>query len=139
MSALDPWADPDLAVGGDYFSFVNVGDSITGKVLAIQKQVWDDGKISPKLILQLADGSEKTVTAGQVRLKAMLADARPQVGQTVRITMTEIEKRSGGKTLKHFSVEVGGPAAVAAPTTTTLTADQAAALATLGVQEVAPF
>jgi len=101
--------------------------------------VWDDGKVSPKLILRMDDGTEKTVTAGQVRLKAILAETRPQVGQTIRITMTEIEKRSGGKTLKHFSVEVGAlPAAGTAPAAN-LSADQAAALATLGEQEVAPF
>lgn len=113
MPELDIWADPDFAVAGNFVKFENVGDTVTGKVVAIRKQVWDDGSVSPQIVLD-CDGEEKTVTAGQVRLKAALAEKRPQPGQHVTITLSEIEKRSGGKTLKHFDVQVGTPVAVAA-------------------------
>lgn len=110
MSDLDIWNDPDLAVGGEYVKFDNVGDTVTGVVRAIRKHVWDDGSVSPQLLLD-CDGEERTVTAGQVRLKVALAENRPQPGQTITITLSDIEKRSGGKTLKHFDVQVGTPAA----------------------------
>lgn len=112
MPELDVWADPDFAIGGDYIKFDNPGDTVTGKVIAVRKHVWDDGSVSPQILMDV-NGEEKTVTAGQVRLKAELAAKRPQPGQHVTITLTEIEKRSGGKTLKHFDVQVGTP--VAAP------------------------
>ena len=135
MTELDVWADPDFAIGGDYVKFDAPGDSVTGKVIAVRKHVWDDGTASPQLLLETDDG-EKTVTAGQVRLKAALAEKRPQPGQHVTITLTEIEKRAGGKTLKHFSVEVGTPVAgktEAAPAADGLSAEQVEALKLLGI------
>jgi hypothetical protein len=68
-------------------------------------------------MLDTADG-EVALTAGQVRLKAELSEKRPEVGDTLTVTMTEVEKRAGGKTLKHFDVTVvnsgtPAPAAVA--------------------------
>jgi hypothetical protein len=110
---LDPWNDPDFAIGGDYVSFEKVGDTVTGRVVTIRKMKWQDGTISPQIVLDV-NGEEKTVTAGQIRLKAMLAEKRPQPGQHLTITLTEIEKRAGGKTLKHFDVQVGSPAPAAA-------------------------
>ncbi len=96
---------------GDYVSFTNVGDSVTGVILAIGTKTWDDGKVDPQLTIKTADG-EKTLTAGQVRLKAALIEKRPEVGDTIWIKLREIEKRAGGKTMKHFDVAVqpkGGP------------------------------
>lgn len=115
MSDLDIWNDPDLAIGGDYVKFDAPGDTVTGVVKAIRKHVWDDGSVSPQLLLDV-DGEDKTVTAGQIRLKAALAEKRPQPGQTITITLSDIEKRSGGKTLKHFTVDVGTPAPAKAAT-----------------------
>lgn len=132
---LDPWADPDFAVGGDYVKFENVGDTVTGKVIAVRKHVWDDGSVSPQVLLDV-DGEEKTVTAGQVRLKAALAEKRPQPGQHVTITLTDIEKRSAGKTLKHFDVQVGTPVAAAASPKADggkFTAEQIEAMKLLGI------
>lgn len=134
MADLDVWADPDFAIGGDYIKFDNVGDTVTGKVIAVRKHVWDDGSVSPQILLDV-DGEEKTVTAGQVRLKAELAAKRPQPGQHVTITLTDIEKRSGGKTLKHFDVQVGVPvAAAAAPAASAYTAEQIEAMKLLGIE-----
>ena len=112
------WDDPDLRVGGEFVKFENVGDSVSGTVNAVRAHRFDDGSVAPQILLTTDDGEERTVTAGQVRLKAELATQRPEPGDHVVITFTEIEKRSGGKTLKHFSVQVtrgGAPAAAATP------------------------
>jgi hypothetical protein len=133
MTELDVWADPDFAIGGAYVSFNEVGDTVTGKVVAVRKHVWDDGSVSPQILLD-CEGEERTVTAGQVRLKAALAEKRPQPGQHLTITLTEIEKRSGGKTLKHFDVQVGAPVAAAAPAAKSgYTPEQIEAMKLLGI------
>ena len=106
------WDDPGMRVGGDYIKFEEVGDSVSGVVLSVGAHRWDDGTVSPQIVLETDDG-EKTVTAGQVRLKAALAEKRPEVGDLLSITYTELEKRTGGKTLKHFDVKVA-PAGKAA-------------------------
>lgn len=139
MTGFD-WSDPDLAVNDEFVKFEAVGDTVTGEILNIRKHVFDDGKVVPQLLLRCADGAERTVSAGQVRLKAALAEKRPGIGQTVTITLTEIEKRSGGKTLKHFDVTIGGngsaPAAASAPPVAAdgdLTPEQVAAKKLLGL------
>lgn len=112
------WDDPDLRVGGEFFKFDNVGDSIAGTVNAVRAHRFDDGSVAPQVMLTTDDGEEKTVTAGQVRLKAALAEKRPEAGDRISITFTENEKRAGGKTLKHFNVDVtrgGGGAPAEAP------------------------
>lgn len=108
------WDDPDVRMNDDYIKFENVGDTVTGKILSIRKHTFDDGKVVPQLMLDVA-GEEKTLTAGQVRLKAELAEKRPGVGDVLTVTLSNIEKRAGGKTLKHFDVSLGGGAPAAAP------------------------
>lgn len=109
------WDDPELRSSDDYVKFDAVGDTVTGKIIAVKKHTFDDGKAVPQLLLDV-DGDEKTLTAGQVQLKAKLAELRPGAGDVITVTLSNIEKRSGGKTLKHFDVNVGGaPAAVAPP------------------------
>lgn len=108
------WDDADLKTNDDYVKFDNVGDGVTGKIISIRKHTFDDGKVVPQILLDVA-GEEKTLTAGQIQLKAKLAELRPGVGDVLSVALSDIEKRSGGKTLKHFTVTVGGaPAAVAA-------------------------
>ena len=99
------WDDPSLQVGGDYVKFENVGDSVSGELLSVGIHKWNDGTVSPQLIIRTEDG-EKTVTAGQIRLKAELAEKKPEAGDLIKITLSDIEKRQGGKTLKHFDVQV---------------------------------
>lgn len=125
MTGFD-WNDPDLAINDDFVKFESVGDTVTGEILNIRKHVFDDGKVVPQLILK-TDTGERTVSAGQVRLKAALAEKRPGIGQTVTITLTEIEKRSGGKTLKHFDVTIGGGGAAAPAVTASAPAAPAVA------------
>lgn len=107
------WDDPSMQVGGDYVKFEKIGDSITGTIIEVTAKRWDDGSISPQLLLDTAEGT-KTVTAGQVRLKAALAEQRPEKGDRISITLSDVERRSGGKTLKHFDVTVTRAGAAAA-------------------------
>lgn len=137
------WDEPGMSVGGDYVTFNNIGDTVSGVVLDITAHRWEDGKVSPQLLLDV-DGEQKTVTAGQVRLKAALAEQKPEAGDRITITLTDIEKRQGGKTLKHFDVVVGrgGAAAPKAPAGTgavisgggDLTKEQREAMALLGIE-----
>lgn len=108
------WDDPDLRMSSDYVSFENVGDSVAGTIINVRAHRFDDGKVVPQLLLDV-DGEEKTVTAGQVRLKAALAEKRPEPGDLITITLTDIEKRAGGKTLKHFDVQIGAAARATKP------------------------
>ena len=103
MSSI--WDDPALRGGGDYVKFETVGDTIVGTVLDITVHMFDDGKRAPKLTLRTAAG-DRTLTAGQVQLGVKLAEARPEIGDTLTVTFTGIEKRAGGKTLKQFAVNV---------------------------------
>jgi hypothetical protein len=100
------WDDPELQAGGDFVKFEAVGDSIAGTITAIRRQRWEDGSVAPQILLTADDGTERTITAGQIRLKTKLAELRPEAGDHITITLTEVEKRSGGKTLKHFDVQV---------------------------------
>lgn len=115
MTAPSVWDDPDLRVGGEFVKFENVGDTISGTINAVRAHRFDDGSVAPQILLTSDSGEERTVTAGQVRLKAELATQRPEPGDHVTITHTEVEKRSGGKTLKHFTVSVNRGGAAAAP------------------------
>lgn len=99
------WDDPEMRIANDYARFENIGDSVSGVVTSITAHRWDDGSVVPKVMLDTASG-EIALTAGQVRLKAMLAELRPDIGDTLTVTLMNIEKRAGGKTLKHFDVDV---------------------------------
>jgi hypothetical protein len=113
--AQDFWSDPEMFDSGDYIKFDTVGDSVEGTITAIKRHRFDDGKVAPSLELNTPDGP-KTLTAGQFRLKKELAELRPGVGDHIKVTYTQEEKLSGGKTLKHFTVIVGpAPVAQAAP------------------------
>jgi hypothetical protein len=137
------WDDPTINTTGNYFKFEQPGDTITGQIVAIDARRWDDGTVSPQLHLDV-NGDDITVTAGQVRLKAALAEQRPEPGDSITITMTDLERRAGGKTLKHFKVDVvkaGGTSAkakgktAAAPVVAeqAYTAEQVEAMKLLGI------
>lgn len=107
MSTASIWDDPSVTGGNNEFvKFDKVGDTVSGKVENIGRKTWDDGSVSPQLDLITAEGEARTLTAGQVRLKLALAEKRPEAGDHLTVTLTQIEKRSGGKTLKHFDVAV---------------------------------
>lgn len=131
------WDDPQLATGGDFVKFEDVGDTVSGTVTAVRTHQFDDGKIVPQILLTDDSGEDRTLTAGQIRLKVALAEQRPEAGDHLKITLTGVEKRPGGKTLKLFDVAVtrGGAAPQAAPaapaTPAAPAADVAAALSNL--------
>ena len=102
------WDDPTIRPSGDYVKFETVGDFVVGEIIGLGIHEFPDGKRAAKLIIRDDDGEERTLTAGQVQLATKLAEARPEVGDRVKITFTQVEKRSGGKTLKHFDVAVKG-------------------------------
>jgi hypothetical protein len=100
------WDDPALASGGDYVKFDNPGDGVVGDVLNVGLHTWADGSVCPKLTIRTDDGNDVTLTAGQVRLQSALREQRPEAGDRIKVTFTEVEKRPGGKTMKHFDVQV---------------------------------
>jgi hypothetical protein len=100
------WDDPELKSTGNFVKFEKVGDSVAGVVLAVKRHRFEDGNLVPQLELNCDDGEERTLTAGQTRLKAELVEQRPDVGDHLTVTLTQVEKRAGGKTLKHFDVKV---------------------------------
>jgi len=111
------WDQPELARPSDFISFKNPGDTVTGVIKALRLQTFvtmENGvqktKISPQLDIETSDGL-RTLTAGQMQLQAELLEKQPNVGDMVTITMTGVQKRPGGKTLKEFTVTVGQPAA----------------------------
>lgn len=123
------WDDPEMRIASDYAKFEQVGDSVSGTVTGVFVHRFDDGNAVPKIMLDTADG-EIALTAGQVRLKAALSEKRPDIGDTLTVKLTDIEKRAGGKTLKHFDVDVikGSGAKAAASVAPAMTAEQLAAI-----------
>jgi hypothetical protein len=99
------WDTPGMNTSGEYVTFTNIGDTISGTIANLRIHKWDDGNTSPQITLTTGDG-EKTVTAGPIRLKLALAEHRPEIGDHITITLTDIEKRAQGRTLKHFTVHV---------------------------------
>jgi len=108
----DFWSE--FSQSGDFIKFDVVGDTVSGTITAVRRHMFEDGKVVPQIELDTPDGP-KTLTAGQVRLKAMFAEQRPGVGDYITVTLTDIEKRAGGKTIKSFTLVVGPVAASVAP------------------------
>jgi hypothetical protein len=99
------WDEPGIAIVSDYVKFENVGDTISGVIIDLGIQTWQDGSKSPKLTLRTADG-DKVLTASQVQLKQKMAELRPEVGDSIKVTLEGVEKLQGGKTMKKFQVAV---------------------------------
>lgn len=114
------WDDPELRAGGEFVKFEKPGDTVSGVINAVRAHRFDDGQVAPQILITTDEGEDRTITAGQVRLKSALAEQRPEAGDRISITFTQEEKRAGGKTLKHFDVAVtrGGTPAVAQPAAT---------------------
>ena len=109
------WDDPSLATSSDFVRFENVGDEVVGDVLNVGLHTWPDGKVSAQLTIRTDDGNDVTMTAGQVRLAAALREEKPEAGDRIKVKFTEVEKRPGGKTMKHFDVQVAKGAAKNTP------------------------
>jgi len=103
---MSVWDDPDMMMVDDFVKFDEPGDSVVGEITGVRKHVWDDGNVCPQLFIRDDEGNERSLTAGQVQLKRRLAELRPNVGDRIKIVFTDIEKRTGGKTMKRFDVQV---------------------------------
>jgi hypothetical protein len=99
----------EFASSGNYVKFENVGDSVAGTITSIRRHTFDDGKVVPQIEITTDEGEEVTLTAGQIKLKQELTELRPVVGDHLYVVYSKVEKRAGGKTLKHFVVDVNGP------------------------------
>lgn len=99
------WDDPTLQITDSFFSWKDkpAGTNITGVVQSIGIHTWSDGKACPQFILDV-DGEEIGLTVSQIGLKRIMAEQRPEVGDTISVTLTSIEPRPGGKTLKHYDM-----------------------------------
>lgn len=107
------------ATSGDFVKFENVGDNVIGIVKDIREGRTFNGDPCPELLLEDDEGEERTVTAGQVLLKAALAEQAPQKLDRVRITYSGIGDAKPGKApAKLFTVEVKkGPFELKDPST----------------------
>ena len=96
-----------------FAKFANIGDQVTGIVKHVREGKDFNGNPCPELILETnAEGDELTVTAGQKRLQAALAESQPKVGDKVRITYSgdSTDAKPGRAPAKMFTVEVqAGP------------------------------
>jgi hypothetical protein len=94
-------------VTGSFVKFENVGDSVVGIIKQVREGKDFNGNPCPELILEDDDGDERTVTAGQVLLRAALAEKAPQPGDKIRITYSGVGEGKPGKApAKLFTVEV---------------------------------
>lgn len=105
------------ATSGEYVKFEEVGDQVIGVIKDIREGRTFNGDPCPELVIEDDDGEERTVTAGQVRLKAALAEKRPQKGDKIRITYSGVGEAKPGKAPpKEFTVDVKqGPFEVSQP------------------------
>lgn len=83
----------------------NEGDTIAGVLKSIRIATMPDGNRYPSMSITVA-GVDTDVLASQVQLLRLLAEKKPQPGDTIKITYTRLEKLAGNKTMKHFTVEV---------------------------------
>ena len=104
----------ELGPTGEFITFANEGESITGTITSVGLHTWDDGKKSLQLGLEV-DGESRVLTAGPIGLQIKLQELRPGVGDTLTVTYLGSEKRAGGKTLKKWDVKVGAGAAKDSP------------------------
>lgn len=100
-----PW--DNYTQTGDFISFNEVGDTAVGVIKAIREGTDFNQNACPELILEDNDGEERTLTAGQVMLKAALSEKRPQVGDKIRVVYSGVgDARPGRAPAKLFTVEV---------------------------------
>lgn len=112
---------------GDWITFDNVGDHVVGDIIAIRTGKDFSGNPCPELVIRTDDGDEKTLTAGQVRLKSALAEQAPQVGDRIRIVYSGVGDAKPGKApAKLFDVAVKTGAGNTDPTQTPAMANTAA-------------
>lgn len=121
------WDLPDMQANDEYVRFETPGDTITGTVMQLSVRTFDDGKKAAQIVLD-TDRGPRTLTASQTHLARLMRAHRPELGDTVTIRFDSIEKMTGGRTRKTFTMGVqrAGGAQPAQPGTWPKTAEPAA-------------
>lgn len=104
---------PKPPASGAFVKFNDKGDSVTGHVLEIRGDgTTMAGEPCPLIVLDNGDEQVK-VTCSQAQLWSktvdMVTSGELAVGKRVRITLSDIERRPNGRTLKHFDIKVAEP------------------------------
>lgn len=101
MSDID-WDQFD----SDFIKFDEIGDSVAGTIMAIRVGKDFKGNPCPELVVR-TDNGDKTVTAGQAKLKPELARLKPQVGDRIAIVYSaDGDAKPGQAPAKLFDVQV---------------------------------
>lgn len=97
------WDDPDIkkaAEGGEYTKFTDIGDSVSGTIRKLSKRDFDG-----RTAIEVEMDDDRKVTFGQVLMLRDLYVLQPGPGDTLTVTLAEVQKK-GAKTLKMFTGEV---------------------------------
>lgn len=81
------------------------GDEISGIIKTVRIATMPDGNRYPSLTISTG-GIDYDVLASQTQLLRLLAEKKPQPGDLITIKHTRVERLAGGKTMKHFTVEI---------------------------------
>ena len=101
----DQFQKPDIGDYPERWRPETVGDTITGVITSIRVATMPDGNTYPSIGVKTNDG-DREILASQAMLLRQLASVQPKTGDTITITFLDIEKLSGGRTLKQFNVEI---------------------------------
>ena len=101
------WQEFERPTDGDYNRWKpeTEGDQISGIINSIRVATMPDGNKYPSLTIDVA-GDKFEVLVSQTQLLRLVAEKKPNVGDTITIKFTRVEKLAGNKTLKHFEVIV---------------------------------
>ena len=92
MSA-DPWDD---LPSGSYWTWNEVGQVLTGQVVAKAIGTDFNGGSCPQLTIRLASGDNVILNCGQAQLKAKVMEIRPQLWDAIKIAYIGEEKADKG-------------------------------------------
>jgi hypothetical protein len=100
------WSKVETGGGHPFVKFANVGDSVTGVVVAIRDAKLQSDKPEVPCIDLMQDGADEpvTLTVDKADLRAQIPLLNPQVGDKLRVTYTDDRKTPNG-TMKIFTVQ----------------------------------
>ena len=113
---------PPPPVSGSFAKFDVAGTEYEGLVIDINGDGTDfNGNKCPQVVLDRGEAGHLTITCGQAQLwsktVAAVDSGELRVGVWAKFAHTHVEKRTGGKTLKHFDIKVSeAPASFKAST-----------------------
>jgi hypothetical protein len=99
------WSRFAGGAGGAFVKFDEIGDSVTGHVVAIRTHTFDPKKGEVPLIdLEKDDGENVTLSVDKVDLAMQIPALNPQVGDKLRVKYVANEKTPNG-TKKCFEIQ----------------------------------